>query len=157
MLWYLTRLTLSQGTFSSSLSGGGVIILSYCLSSPITPFTNPGQGFIYTYTIFFFYLDSFLLFFFYFFALQNKICLIGSCSIFLLIILFVIVFLIVRQFSPDDSWSSSNWESSFQLLLYHSWWSVYFCYLVHFKCECFYLFFTLWIIMGRVFFTSAEE
>ena len=106
---------------------------------------------------FFFYLDGFLLFFFYFFALQNKICLIGSCSIFLLIILFVIVFLIVRQFSPDDSWSSSNWESSFQLLLYHSWWSVYFCYLVHFKCECFYLFFTLWIIMGRVFFTSAEE
>ena len=125
MLWYLTRLTLSQGTFSSSLSGGGVIILSYCLSSPITPITNPGQGFIYTYT-FFFYLNGFLLFFFYFFALQNKICLIGSCSIFLLIILFVIVFLIVRQFSPDDSWSSTKLgilvpipllETSFRLFL----------------------------------------
>jgi len=39
-------------------------------------------------------------------ARRNKICLIGSCSIFLLIILFVIVFLIVRQLSPDDSWSA---------------------------------------------------
>jgi len=128
MLCYIPNKTNSLTRNIFLLSGGGVIILSYCLSLILI------QGLILTFIHnFYFWTFKLLLFLFYFFALQNKICLIGSCSIFLLIILFVIVFLIVRQFSPDDSWSSSNWESSFQLLLYHSWWSVYFCYLVHFK------------------------
>ena len=98
MLCYIPNKTNSLTRNIFLLSGGGVIILSYCLSLILI------QGFILTFIHnFYFWTFKLLLFLFYFFALQNKICLIGSCSIFLLIILFVIVFLIVRQFSPDDS------------------------------------------------------
>ena len=84
----------------------------------------------------------------FFFALQNKICLIGSCSIFLLIILFVIVFLIVRQLSPDDSWSAYYKLGPSKSLL-HS-------YLLFLLPSTLYMWVLLFVISMYFWDTSAE-
>ena len=84
----------------------------------------------------------------FFFALQNKICLIGSCSIFLLIILFVIVFLIVRQLSPDDSWSAYYKLGPSKSLL-HS-------YLLFLLPSTLYMWVLLFVISLYFWDTSAE-
>jgi len=81
-------------------------------------------------------------------ARRNKICLIGSCSIFLLIILFVIVFLIVRQLSPDDSWSAYYKLGPSKSLL-HS-------YLLFLLPSTLYMWVLLFVISLYFWDTSAE-